>query len=104
MDIKQILGGVNPYVQSKVDKGEAGSSASKTDSTKGKSAVVSGDTVSLSDNAKLVAQAASNAQVSPDVRVDRVQALKAQVQAGTYNPDSQKIAEKLVDSDMDFLR
>jgi len=106
MDIKKILGGSSPYVQSKVEKGEGSEATSRVDKAKAKarSKASAGDRVSVSSDAKLVAEAAKIAKESPDVRVDRVEALKAQVQSGTYNPDPRLIAQKMVESDLDFLR
>jgi len=105
MDIKKILGGASPYTQSKVDKGESSEAAAKAKAkAKAEGKVSTGDRVSVSADAKLVAEAAKAAEASPDVRVDRVEALRAQVQAGTYNPDSRQIAQKMVQSDIEFLR
>ena len=106
MDIKKILGGVNPYAQSKVDKGEGSEATTKAekDKVKAKSQAATGDRVSVSSDSKLVAEAAKVASESPDVRVDRVEALKTQVQAGTYSPDPRRIAEKMVEGELDFLR
>jgi len=105
MDIKTILGGANPYVQSKVDKGEATESAAVAKAkAKLKSQGASGDKVSVSSDAKLVAEAAKIASDSPDVRVDRVEQLRQQVQSGNYTPNSRLIAQKLVESDIEFLR
>ena len=103
MDIKKILGGSNPYVQSKVEKGDDSEAVAKA-KAKAKSQSSSGDRVSVSSDAKLVAEAAKAAMESPEVRVDRVEALRAQVQSGNYNPDPRRIAQKLVESDLDFLR
>ncbi len=36
------------------------------------------------------------AQEAPESRADKVASLKAQVEAGTYQPDSKKIAEKML--------
>ena len=107
MDIKTILGGVNPYAN-KVEQGEEAGAAAKIAKArakaKAKESSSTGDRVSVSEDAKLVAEAAKRAAESPDVRVDRVEALKAQVQSGNYTPDPRKIAQKLVDGELDFLR
>lgn len=105
MDIKTILGGSNPYVQAKVDKGD-GTEAAAAAKTKAKATgqAASGDRVSVSSDAKLVAEAARAAQASPDIRVEKVEALRAQVESGSYSPNSRSIAEKLVASDLEFLR
>lgn len=54
------------------------------------------DRVTLSDGAKLVSQAVREAQDASDVRADKVAALKAQVESGNYQPDSKKIAAKML--------
>ncbi len=108
MDIKKILGGVSPYAQNKVEQGEETGTAARIAKAKAKAKAKdsssTGDRVSVSQDAKLVAEAARSANESPDVRVDRVEALKAQVQSGNYTPDPRKIAQKLVDSEVEFMR
>lgn len=104
MDIKKILGGSSPYVQSKVEKGESSEAPARVEKAKARSQASAGDRVSVSSDAKLVAEAARVAKESPDVRVDRVEALKAQVQSGNYSPNPRLIAQKMVDGDLDFLR
>lgn len=105
MDIKNILGGANPYTQTKVEQGEeTGAAAKLAAKAKAKSASSTGDRVSVSEDAKLMAEAAKRAQEAPDVRVDRVEALRAQVQSGTYTPDSRQIAQKMVDGQVEFMR
>jgi negative regulator of flagellin synthesis FlgM len=100
MDIKTISGGTSPYVQSRVEKGGGSDASAKNNAS---NSATAGDRVSVSSDARLVAEAAQTAQESPDVRVDKVEALRAQVQSGTYTPNSQLIAQKLVQSDLDFL-
>jgi len=53
--------------------------------------------VEISDAAILMRQASELAKSAPDVRADKVAALKAQVQNGTYRIDAKAIADKLVD-------
>ena len=104
MDIKSILGIKQSYGQSRIGRGESGEtsgvSSSKTSETNQTS---SSDRVTLSDDAKLVSLASRVAQDSPEVRSDRVATLKAQVEAGTYQPDSKKIAEKLLTMESDLF-
>jgi flagellar biosynthesis anti-sigma factor FlgM len=56
-----------------------------------------GARVEISDEARLMQQATDLAKAAPDVRADRVAALKKSVQEGTYRVDAHKIADKLVD-------
>ncbi len=104
MDIKTVFGIKQPYGQSRVGRGESGESAGVT---RGRSSEAeqpsSSDRVTLSDDARLVSLASRSAQEAPDVRADRVAALKAQVEAGTYQPDSKKIAEKLLTMESDLF-
>lgn len=55
-----------------------------------------GDTVSVSQDALLLTTARSTAQNTPDVRAEKVEALRIQVANGTYKPDSKLIAANLV--------
>ena len=55
-----------------------------------------GDTVSVSQDALLLTEARRTAQNTPDVRAEKVAALRIQVSNGTYKPDSQLIAANLV--------
>ncbi len=63
---------------------------SQTDSTR------QGDTVSVSQDAILLTEAHRTAQNTPDVRADKVEALRIQVANGSYKPDSQLIAANLI--------
>lgn len=57
----------------------------------------SGANVAVSPQARQLADAHKKAfeiaKATPDVREDRVAALKKQIQAGTYKPDPEKIAD-----------
>ena len=54
------------------------------------------DTVSLSDRSRLIARATEIVQNSPDVRVEKVDELKARISAGTYNVSGQTVAESMI--------
>ncbi|MCR5813848.1 MAG: flagellar biosynthesis anti-sigma factor FlgM [Desulfovibrio sp.] len=56
----------------------------------------SSDSVSLSHDAQLLMEAKRAAQAAPDVRQDKVEALRQQVANGTYHIDSRQLAEQLV--------
>lgn len=104
MDIKTILGINQTYGQNRIGRGEAGETSG---TGRGKSEASGGasgsDRVTLSGDAKLVSLAASQARDASDVRSDKVAVLKAQVEAGTYQPDSKKIAEKLLTMESDLF-
>jgi negative regulator of flagellin synthesis FlgM len=58
---------------------------------------VQGSSVEISDNARMMKQAADIARHTPDVRQDRVAALKQAIAAGQYQIHSEKIADRLID-------
>lgn len=53
------------------------------------------DTVELSKEAKAIASAKSSIADSPDVDSDKVSRLKAAIESGSYQVDSQKVAQKM---------
>ena len=55
-----------------------------------------GDVVQLSERARLAARATELAQAAPEVRQDKVDDLKARINAGTYNVSGQVVAEALL--------
>jgi negative regulator of flagellin synthesis FlgM len=54
------------------------------------------DAVTISDKARSMVAANKAVSDAPDVREDRVAALKAAIAAGTYSVDSRQLASKLV--------
>jgi flagellar biosynthesis anti-sigma factor FlgM len=54
------------------------------------------DAVTLSDQARSIATATKVVIDAPDVRDDRVTALKAAIAAGTYSVDSRNLASKIL--------
>ena len=63
-----------------------------------------GDTLRLSDEAKLHTAARSAAMQADDMRQERVDALKTAVADGTYLIDNEKIATKLLQEEADLFR
>ncbi len=63
-----------------------------------------GDRISLSPEAKLRTEAFSAASNAPEVRQAKVDAIKARVDAGEYQPDSKKIAGKLLQEEPGLFR
>ncbi|EFL50278.1 anti-sigma-28 factor, FlgM [Solidesulfovibrio fructosivorans JJ]] len=104
MDIKNILGINQAYGQGRIGRSGSGETSGVTRG--GASQTEAGaatDRVTLSGDARLVSLAANQAKEAPEVRSDRVATLKAQVQAGTYQPDSKKIAEKMLTMESDLF-
>ncbi len=99
MQIKGLFNGIQTYEQSQADKAKqaekkgAKNQSQSTDSEK--------DRVTLSQGAKLFQTATQEAANSSEVRAEKVQALKEQVDNGSYQPDSQKTAEKMIREDME---
>ena len=56
------------------------------------------DTVALSDFAKELSIAKTAVNQTPDVRQARVDELKQQMEAGTYNVSANQIADKIISS------
>ncbi len=91
--------------QKALEKSENAPNAAATRAGKGKEAAAApqGDRVSLSNDARLRTQAFSTAMSAPDVRQERVDALKTQVDSGTYVVDSRKVAEKLLQEETELF-
>ncbi len=101
MEIKTYLNNLDPY-QAKLEKSE---SAKAKDSRRGtETKGESGDRVSVSDEARLRTEAYRTALNAPEVRQEKVTALKAQVDAGEYQIDSQKVAEKLIREESEIFQ
>jgi negative regulator of flagellin synthesis FlgM len=76
--------------QAKEQAGRAGASTAAT-------TIPGSVKTEISGKAKEFAQAKAVASQAPDVREDKIAALKARIAAGTYQIDANKIADKMVD-------
>ncbi len=56
------------------------------------------DQVDISEKARTLQKLNHLAATGGEVRVERVEVLKAEIEAGTYTPDTEKVAEKLLRS------
>ena len=54
------------------------------------------DAVQVSSAARLVAVAQAALSVVPDIRIDKVEAIKQQLDADAYNPDGEAVADGLI--------
>lgn len=52
--------------------------------------------VTVSSRAGEMASIHSQLKEVPEVRMEKVEAIRAQIEAESYNPDSQKVAEKVL--------
>jgi negative regulator of flagellin synthesis FlgM len=66
-------------------------------------ASVQGDTVTVSEEAMLRTEAYRVAAWAPDIRQEKIDALKAKVESGTYTIDPRRIAVNLLNSERDLL-
>lgn len=98
MEINGFINGIKGY--DRVDK--SSSSAKKGKGTTSQPSR-QGDSVQVSNEARLVAGATSEAQSAPDIRQQKVDELKALVQSGEYVPDLRKTAAKIVEEDLELL-
>jgi negative regulator of flagellin synthesis FlgM len=58
--------------------------------------VATGDKVSLSSRVRELQAARTAAAAIPEVREEKVAAIRAQIEAGTYVVDGEKIADKMI--------
>ena len=102
MDIKslnkQMINGYRPRLERTED------AAAKAPRAGDARSGAEGDTLRLSDEARLHTAARSAAMQADDMRQERVDALKAQVADGTYRIDNEKIAAKLLQEETDLFR
>jgi len=54
------------------------------------------DAIQVSSAARLVAVAQAALAVVPDIRMEKVEAIKNQLDADTYSPDGEEVAEGLI--------
>ncbi|MBF0530597.1 MAG: flagellar biosynthesis anti-sigma factor FlgM [Deltaproteobacteria bacterium] len=55
-----------------------------------------GDTVRLSDRSRQIARVQELVRAAPESRAEKVANIKAQVEAGTYNVQGAKVADKIL--------
>lgn len=83
-----------------VDQTKQADKASRTTEAKEDKAQVSasnaGSTVEISDRARMMKKANEIVAETPDIRWDKVEALKKKIQSGEYKVDAGDIADKLL--------
>lgn len=77
-------------------QGVTGAKASNASSSAPVAATSATDAVQVSSAARLVAVAQEALAVVPDVRMEKVEAIKSQLDADSYNPDGEAVAEGLI--------
>jgi negative regulator of flagellin synthesis FlgM len=58
--------------------------------------MVQADALSVSSSAHFIAVARAHLAKIPDVRVDKVEALRAQLDSDSYSPDGEAVADGIV--------
>lgn len=81
-------------------KASRSSAASESSSANRSSKLSDSYKAELSDRAREMSHAKAAANSTPDVREDRVAALKRKIADGSYNVDADAIAEKMFDEHM----
>lgn len=97
MEIKNtLLKNLDPY-RNRV--GQTTGNAPDRTSTPASSNAPQGDRVSLSDGARLHGAAHAEVASAPEVRQEKVDALKERVTDGSYTVDTKTVARKLLETD-----
>jgi len=97
MEIKNSLKNLDPY-RTKLDpKAEAAQARNSRSDAAGKNAAApAGDKVSLSSSAMLHTLAHSEAGKAPELRQEKVDAIKERIASGEYSIDTKKVAENML--------
>ena len=82
---------IDSYVNNVNDKQKAENTSDKAEKNVAKT-----DTVNISDAAKEIQEVRKELDNIPDVRADKVEQLKNQIEDGTYEIKSEEIAEKML--------
>jgi negative regulator of flagellin synthesis FlgM len=91
MDISGKLPPILPFPNSnRVDASQ------KTANTAPARPTSQGDTVSLSPQVRQMQAAREALAAMPEIREEKVAAIRAQIEAGTYKIDGEKIADKMI--------
>lgn len=97
MEIKNSLKNLDPYRNKLDPKAEAAQARnSRTDAAGTHSAAPAGDKVSLSSSAKLLTLAHSETGKAPEIRQEKVDAIKERIASGEYSVDTKKVAENML--------
>lgn len=89
-----------------VSRNDAASVRSKTDrsSARASAQLSTGDTVSVSRDAILLAEGMRAAHKSPDIRSEQVAALRQSIETGSYTIDNNRLASRLVQEEPQLFR
>ncbi len=82
---------------------EQGAQKSGNEKSKSSSVASQDDKISLSDTAKNLASLKSAVKNAPDVRAEKVDKIKNDIDAGNYDVTGKQVAEKIINSVIDNL-
>ncbi len=82
---------IDAYVNNIDEKQKAEKTAEKAENNAAKT-----DTVNISDAAKEIQEVRKQLDAIPDVRTEKVEQLKTQIEDGTYEVKSEEIADKML--------
>lgn len=82
---------IDAYVNNINDKQKAENTSEKAEKN-----VTKTDTVNISDAAKEIQEVRRQLDAIPDVRTEKVEQLKSQIEDGTYEIKSEEIADKML--------
>ncbi|WP_456432923.1 flagellar biosynthesis anti-sigma factor FlgM [Thermosulfuriphilus sp.] len=94
VDLYQRLGQTNPLEQSRQAQETNQAAVQKNREAQGQPP--QGDRVDISQTSKDIKKVQAVLENTPDVRVDKVRAIKEQIEAGTYQVDSKKVAQAML--------
>lgn len=83
--------------------GETGDKQTAAHKIEGSTASQQGTIVELSPALKEAEQIKQIVAAEPDIRTEKVNGIKAQIEAGTYKIDANEIADKLVNASLEEL-
>ena len=101
MEIKNT-GQMDPYIRAQVERTDQKAVSPIAGHTHGTASLKS-DTVTLSEEGALHTEAYRAAMNAPEVRQNKVDSIKAQIENGTYVIDSTKIAASLINLESTLL-
>ncbi len=96
MKVKDCQQTVEAALQSKQANAKKEKAAQRTASSEEGSTSSKSARVNLSEDSKVAQKASETIRNTPDVRQERIQVLKEKIEAGEYQIDSTKVADKLL--------
>jgi negative regulator of flagellin synthesis FlgM len=90
---------INGYDSINQTRGAEGRKTTKETAIENKQPVSTEDKIELSGKASRIGELVDRLKELPDVRADKVSALKAKIEANEYNPTSDAIADAILKSE-----